>query len=168
MSYFLVVSKCSCASMCHYLIQDWSKLESPNHFKGDGLSFHNFSKKRVFRIFPWKERVCVYLCVWYHGKVLLLHSFFISMVYFLVSLSMLRKNMLAYRKGTPYCFMQQTTTLDRHGSRLWRFLMGSPAKNIWRGVRHVCFHKNNFVGWILFILFLLFPLFYLNKCSCFK
>ena len=68
------------------------KIGTPNHFKGDGLSFQNFSKKRSFRIFPWKERVCVYLCVWYHGKVLLLHSFFISMVYFLVSLSMLRKN----------------------------------------------------------------------------
>ena len=49
------------------------------------------------------------------------------MVYFLLSVSMLRKkpfsaskyakDMLAYRKGTPYCFMQQTTALHDHGSK---------------------------------------------------
>ena len=46
---------------------------------------------------------------------------------FLLSLSMLRKksfsawkyakNMLAYRKGMPYCFVQQTTALHEHGSK---------------------------------------------------
>ena len=49
------------------------------------------------------------------------------MVYFLLSLSMLRKkpfsssksakDMLAYRKGTPCCFMQQTIALHEHGSK---------------------------------------------------
>ena len=46
------------------------------------------------------------------------------MVYFLLSLSLLRsepfsalkyaKDMLACRKGTPYCFVQQTTALHEH------------------------------------------------------
>ena len=46
------------------------------------------------------------------------------MMYFLLSLSMLRKKpfsaskyakaMLAYRKGTPYCFKQHTTALHVH------------------------------------------------------
>ena len=49
------------------------------------------------------------------------------MVYFLLRLSMLRKksfsasnydkDMLGYRKRTPYCFMQQTTALHEHGSK---------------------------------------------------
>ena len=52
------------------------------------------------------------------------------MVYFLLSFSMLRikpfsaskyvkyaKDMLAYRKGTPYCFMQETTALHEHGNK---------------------------------------------------
>ena len=63
------------------------------------------------------------------GRVLVhLHSFcFISMVYFLLNLSMLRKKpfsaskyakgMLAHRKGTTCCFMQQTTALHEHGSK---------------------------------------------------
>ena len=68
-----------------------------------------------------------------------LHSFFISMVYFLLSLSMLRKKpfsaskyaeyMLAYRKGTPRCSMQQTTAFSwawkqmlQHGDFQWAHL----------------------------------------------
>ena len=49
------------------------------------------------------------------------------MVYFLLSLIMLRKkpfsaskyakNMLAYKKRTPYCFMQQNTAIHEHGSK---------------------------------------------------
>ena len=49
------------------------------------------------------------------------------MVYFLLSLSMLRKrpfsaskcpkDMLAYRKKTPYCFVQQTTAFYENGSK---------------------------------------------------
>ena len=49
------------------------------------------------------------------------------MVHFLLSLSMLRKkrfsaskyakDMLAYRKGSPFFFMQQTTALHEHGSK---------------------------------------------------
>ena len=47
------------------------------------------------------------------------------MVYFVLCLSILKKkpfsaskyakDMLAYRKGTPYCFMQQATALHEHG-----------------------------------------------------
>ena len=49
------------------------------------------------------------------------------MVYFLLFLSMLRKkpflglkyaeDMLAYKKGTPYCFKQQTIALLEHESK---------------------------------------------------
>ena len=58
-----------------------------------------------------------------------LHTFFtyISMVYFLLSFNMPRKkpfsasksakDMLACRKATPCCFMQQTTALHEHGSK---------------------------------------------------
>ena len=51
------------------------------------------------------------------------------MVYFLLSFNMLRqkpflalkyaKNFFAYRKGTPCCFMQQTTALHEHGSKCY-------------------------------------------------
>ena len=51
------------------------------------------------------------------------------MAYFLLSLSMLRKktflalkyakDMLAYRKGTPYCFKQQITALLEHESKYY-------------------------------------------------
>ena len=51
--------------------------------------------------------------------------FLISMLYFLLSLSMLRKrpfsvskyakDMQAYGKGTPYCFLQQTTAYHEYG-----------------------------------------------------
>ena len=79
--------------------------------------------------------------------------FFISMMYFLLSLSMLwkkpfstskyAKDMLACRKGT----------LLLHAANR-RSLMSSLAKNIWRGLKHVVyFHKNIFASWILFILF---------------
>ena len=67
----------------------------------------------------------------------------ISLVYFLLSFSMLRKtpfsaskyakDMLAYRKGNPYCFVEQTTALHEHGSKCvaaCRFLMSSLAKDI--------------------------------------
>ena len=73
-------------------------------------------------------------CIFLNGahlvhELLTIHSFFyISMVCFLLSLSMLRKepfsaskyakDMLAYRNGTPYCFMHHTTAL--HVSA-WRF-----------------------------------------------
>ena len=60
-------------------------------------------------------------------KIPIYTFFFISMVYFLLSLSVLRKkplsaskqakDMLAYRKRTPYYFMQQTTALHGHGNK---------------------------------------------------
>ena len=38
----------------------------------------------------------------------------------------------AYGKGTPYCFLQQTTAHNEYGTIVaaWRFLMGSLAENI--------------------------------------
>ena len=62
------------------------------------------------------------------GHICCINSFyFLNMVYFLLSPSMLRKkpfsaskyakDMLAYRKGTPCCFMQQTTALHEHVSK---------------------------------------------------
>ena len=67
------------------------------------------------------------------AAIIWLHYFFISMVYFLLSLSMLAKKlfsvskyaeyMLAYRKGTLCCFMQQVTSLHEHGSKCCRMEM---------------------------------------------
>ena len=62
------------------------------------------------------------------GRFVISNTLFsMSMVYFLLSLSMLKKKpfsaskcakaMLAYRKRAPYCFMQQTTALHEHGSK---------------------------------------------------
>ena len=71
-----------------------------------------------------------------------LHSFFISMVYLLLSLSMLRKkpfsasiyakDMLAYRKQTTCCFMQQPLPFMSMEANVavWRFLMSSLDKDI--------------------------------------
>ena len=87
------------------------------------------------------------------------HSFFISMAYFLLCLSMLRKkpfpvskyakDMLAYRKGNPYCFMQQTTALHEHRSKCYSMEIFNErtCQKHMRGLKHVVFfHKNTFVS----------------------
>ena len=100
---------------------------------------------------------------------------------FLLSLSMLRKksfsawkyakNMLAYRKGMPYCFVQQTTALHEHGSKCCSMEIFNEL---------TCQkHTNRFEACCIFSQkllsvvesswkFFIFSLFCLIKCSCFK
>ena len=89
------------------------------------------------------------------------------MIYFLLSFSMLRekpfsaskyaKDVLPYRKGIPYCFVQQTTAFHKHGSKCCSMEILNELtyqKHMKKFEAYTTyFHKNTFVSSILFILF---------------
>ena len=123
--------------------------------------------------------ICQVKSKWIFGNNLYIHSFFISMVYFLLSLSLHRrkpfsaskyaKDVLACRQETPYCFVQQTTAL--HENR--RKCCSMEILNV------LTCQKTYEQIWSMYIftktlllvdscLFFFPSLSCLNKCSCFK
>ena len=95
----------------------------------------------------------------------LVHSFLLAWWYFCTASVCLEKRLFQPQNMLRICLHIEKEPIPASCSKpllfmsieanvaVWTFLISSLAKNIWRGLKHVYFHKNTFASWIVFILF---------------